>query len=243
MAQITVLITGANRGLGLGLLTHYLSLPSHTIVACLRSPSHPTSHYLTTLPPGPNSHLIILELDASLPADATTAIQSLQETHQINHIDIVIASAGICNSCPKHMDVNFYAVLALYQATRSLLRKSKREGGPMFVPVGSTAGCLANQPAMPNGTYGPSKAALNWLTIRINAEDDWLNAWVMIPGWVKTDMGSAGATILGMDAASTEKIMISVDESCGEMMKVLAEATKKSHGGKLVLYRGTVMGW
>lgn len=79
--------------------------------------------------------------------------------------------------------------------------------------------------------------------IRINAEDDWLNAWVMVPVWVRTEMGIAGAAHLGMYEASIERMVISVDESCHGMVKVLAEATKESHGGKMVSYRGNVMGW
>lgn len=96
---------------------------------------------------------------------------------------------------------------------------------------------------MPNGLYGPSKAALNWLTIRINAEDEWLNGFVMVPGWVKTDMGIAGARMLGINEAAMEKMMIGVDESCDGMVRVLGEATKETHGGEMVSYRGRVMGW
>ncbi|KAH7397997.1 hypothetical protein BKA64DRAFT_708666 [Cadophora sp. MPI-SDFR-AT-0126] len=254
MSQTTILITGANRGLGLGLLTRYLSLPNHTLIACVRSPTHPTSLSLPLLPHGPNSTLILLKLDASVPDDASAAIDQLREIHGIEHLDIVIAAAGICTSCPRiaevemeelrgHMDVNFYAVVKLYHAAREMLRASRREGGPMFVPLGSSAGCLANQPALPNGLYGPSKAALNWLTIRINAEDEWLNAWVMVPGWVKTDMGIAGAAMLGLDEESRETMMIGIDESCDGMVRVLGEVTKETHGGKMVSYRGRVMGW
>ena len=41
-----------------------------------------------------------------------------------------------------HIDINLHAVVALYQATREMLKESKRKGGPMFVAIGSTAGCL-----------------------------------------------------------------------------------------------------
>ena len=153
MPKTTILITGANRGLGHGLLTRYLSLPNYTIIACVLFPSHPSSQSLTTLSRGTNSTLVILKLDASIPSDATEAIRELREKHGIEHLDIVIAAAGICTACPKiaevdveelkrHMDVNFYSVVALYQATREMLRASQRQGGPMFVPIGSTAGCL-----------------------------------------------------------------------------------------------------
>lgn len=153
MPQTTILITGASRGLGLGILTRYLCLPNHTLVACVRFPTHPSSQSLTTLSRGTNSTLIVLRLDAKIPSDATDAVCELREKHGIEHLDIVIAAAGICTACPniaevdveelkRHMDVNFYSVVALYQASREMLKASKREGGPIFMPIGSTAGCL-----------------------------------------------------------------------------------------------------
>ena len=153
MPQTTILITGTNRGLGLGLLTRYLSLPSHTLIACVRSPTHPTFLSLTTLPRGPNSTLIVLKLDASISSDAAAAIREIREKYGVAHLDVVIAAAGICTACPKvaevdieelkgHIDINLHAVVALYQATREMLKESKRKGGPMFVAIGSTAGCL-----------------------------------------------------------------------------------------------------
>lgn len=72
----------------------------------------------------------------------------------------------------------------------------------------------------------------------MNAEEDWLNAWVLIPGWVQTDLGNAGARGLGL-----EKAYIGVDESCDGMMEVLAAATKEKYGGKMVAYNGNFSGW
>lgn len=41
-----------------------------------------------------------------------------------------------------------------------------------------------DQPEIPNAAYAPSKAAVHWLTKRINAEEDHLTAFVMHPGCV-----------------------------------------------------------
>lgn len=96
----------------------------------------------------------------------------------------------------------------------------------------------SKQLPIPNSAYGPTKAALNWFTIRINAEDDWLNAWVMSPGWVQTDLGNSGARALGLESA-----YITVKESCDGMMKVITSSTKENHGGKKVLYTGDIEEW
>lgn len=72
MVQTPLFITRANRGLGLGPLIRYLSLPSHNAIkTCIRTPSH-----------------------------------SAQTTHQINHLDIIIVKAGICNGRPSITDTS-----------------------------------------------------------------------------------------------------------------------------------------
>lgn len=94
------------------------------------------------------------------------------------------------------------------------------------------------QPPLTNGTYGPTKAVINWYTIRINAEDPWLNAFVMNPGWVQTDLGNAGARHFGLEQAST-----TTDESCDGMLKVFLNTSKAEHGGKMVTYDGSIWEW
>ncbi|KAH7140868.1 hypothetical protein EDB81DRAFT_885572 [Dactylonectria macrodidyma] len=247
MAPTFVLITGANRGLGLGLLKRYLALPNHVVIAGNRDPEHPTSKELANLPLGEGSRLIVVKIDASIDQDAFDAVEELQKSHGIERLDVVIANAGVSYVWPLvvdlkiddlkgHMNPNVYGFVTLYQATRPLLQKSPNE--PMFVPMGSTAGNLAGQLPIRNAAYGPSKAVVSWLTIRINSEDPWLNAWVMAPGWVQTDLGNAGAIGLGF-----EKAQIGVDESCDGMIKVFATSSKEKHGGKMVLYDGNIVEW
>lgn len=152
MASTIVFITGANRGLGLGLLQRYLAKPNHTVIAGNRNPDHPTSQALADLPKGEGSKLIVVKLDASVDQDAFTAVEVLQKEHGIVHLDIVIPNAGVSYAWPPvaelklddlrgHMAPNAYGVITLYQATRPLLQKSSRE--PIFSPIGSTAGCIA----------------------------------------------------------------------------------------------------
>lgn len=50
----------------------------------------------------------------------------------------------------------------------------------------------SNQMPIPDAAYGPTQAVVNWFIVRINSEDAWLNAFVMDPGWVQTDLGNAG---------------------------------------------------
>jgi len=246
-----VLITGANRGIGLGLLKRYLQLEDHIVIAANRNPDHPTSKELSKLPTAKGTKLVVVKLDARIWQDAFDAVKTF-ESRGINHLDIVIANAGIVNVYPSvaevkhedliaHMESNAYSVVALYQAVRSLLQKSKKE--PIYANMGTTAGSLNSQPPLPNACYGPSNSASAWFSIRINAEDSWLHSFSLGPGWVHTELGDGGAKTFGIDKATQDKLMISVDESCDGMMKVLAETTKAKHGGQLVLYNNETMAW
>ncbi|KAL0934128.1 aflatoxin biosynthesis ketoreductase nor-1 [Colletotrichum truncatum] len=245
MSPTVVLISGANRGLGLGLLQRYLALPNHTVIAANRDPSHPTSQALKDLPKAEGTSLIVVKIDATSEHDAQNAVKELQESHGVEHLDIVVANAGVSYIWPPvaeldiadlkgHIEPNVYGVIRLFQATRPLLKKSPRE--PIFAPVGSIAGrltCPRNQPPIPNAAYGPSKAALHWFGIRINAEEDWLNSFILDPGWTQTDLGNAGARAFGLKEAP-----VGIDESCDGMVKVFATTTKEKHGGKMVSYTG-----
>ncbi|KAL6821934.1 NAD(P)-binding protein [Trichoderma sp. SZMC 28015] len=245
MSQTVVLITGGNRGLGLGLVESFLSLPNHTVISANRDTSHPTSKALADLPKAEGSNLVVLKYDAGVEQDAFDLVKDLKGEHAINHLDIVVANAGISKSYPlvkdvrrvdiqEHIDINAYGVVSLYQATRDLLQKSTKK--PIFVTIGSGAGALGRQPPVPNAAYGPSKVLVNWYGVRINAEDEWLNAFVLEPGFVQTDMGNKAAQIFGIGEAPT-----SVEESVGGLFKVITTATKETHGGKVVLYTGEIL--
>ena len=146
-----VLISGANRGLGRGLLQRYLQLPNHTIIAANRNPSHASSADLFNLPTAAGTKLIVVKVNASIWQDAFDAVKTLESKHGIDHIDIVIANAGVSYTWPKvsevkledivaHVEPNAYGMVSLFQATRPLLQKSKKE--PIYAIMGTTASSL-----------------------------------------------------------------------------------------------------
>jgi hypothetical protein len=91
---------------------------------------------------------------------------------------------------------------------------------------------------IPNAAYGPTKTMLNWYGVRINAEDDWLNTFVLDPGFVQTEMGNEAASYFGMGQAT-----LTVDESADGMFRVITTGTKEEFGGRLVFYTGEVLAW
>jgi norsolorinic acid ketoreductase len=66
MTRTVVLITGANRGIGKGLLEIYLLKPDHLVIAANRDPEHPTSKALAKLPTADGTSLLVVKLDATV---------------------------------------------------------------------------------------------------------------------------------------------------------------------------------
>ncbi|KGO46236.1 Glucose/ribitol dehydrogenase [Penicillium expansum] len=238
MAPTIVLITGANRGIGKGILELYLQKPNHTVIAANRDPSHPTSTALADLPKAEGTTLEVIKLDALSPTDPATAVKALA-AKGITHIDILIANAGIALSWPKvsevkveeiqkHIDVNVYGFIHLYQAFRPVLKEAHT---PKLVTIG-------NFLPLQNGAYASSKVALHWYTKAISVEDPWLNAFPLDPGWVQTELGNRGADSFGI-----EKAAITVEESVAGVVKVIDASTLQTHSGKLFKYDGNEEPW
>ncbi|KAL5327874.1 hypothetical protein ACEPPN_005580 [Leptodophora sp. 'Broadleaf-Isolate-01'] len=222
MATTIVLITGANRG-----------------IAGNRDPNHPTSKALLDLPKAEGTTLYIIKIDATVSTDPADAVKHLASLG-IDHLDIVIANAGIAYIWPKVSEVkvedmqkhtipNTYGIIWLYQATLPLLKKSK---SPKWVSIGSSAAFLTN------AAYAPTKVVLHWLTKAIHQEEPELCAFPVDLGWVQTDLGQAGA-----DAFGYEKAAITVEESVSGLIKVIDASSRETHGGKLWVYDGQQVPW
>lgn len=245
MAPTIVLITGANRGIGKGILELYLKKPNHTVIAATRDPGHPTSQALADLHRADGTELHIVKIDATSAADPADAVNELSDKG-ISHIDILIANAGMCALWPRvsevkvedvqsHVDVNVYGFIYLYQAFRALLKEAKE---PKWVTIGSSAGFLTNFVPLRNAAYAPTKLVQHWYTKAISVEDEWLNAFPIDPGWVQTDIGNRGAVDFG-----TDKPTLTVEQSAGGVVKIVEAATRETHSGKLFKYNGEEEPW
>ncbi|GFF25299.1 aflatoxin biosynthesis ketoreductase nor-1 [Aspergillus udagawae] len=246
MAPTVAFVTGANRGLGLGLVKGFVAKPDYIVVAAVRDPGHATAQELAKLSTGKGSCVIVVKYDASFEQSAFDAVEQATD-HGVDHLDYVVANAGIAKGYPfvkdvkradilEHIEVNVLSVVSLYQATRDLLRKSTMK--PVFAIMGSGGGALGRQPPVPSASYGASKSIFPWYGVRINAEDEWLNTFVLDPGWVQTEMGNSAAKGWGIESAPD-----TIEKSTGGMMRVITEGTKEQYGGKVVLYTGEVQEW
>jgi NAD(P)-dependent dehydrogenase (short-subunit alcohol dehydrogenase family) len=123
---------------------------SQIVVAAVRDPSHEAVQKLSNLSTAEGTKIIVVKYDASVEQSAFDAIKEATEKG-VDHLDYVIASAGIAKLYPtvkdakradilEHFEVNVLSVVALYQAARPLLEKSII--GPVYAIMGSGAGAL-----------------------------------------------------------------------------------------------------
>ncbi|PYI02140.1 NAD(P)-binding protein [Aspergillus sclerotiicarbonarius CBS 121057] len=220
------LVTGASRGLGIELVQQLLCRPETTVIAAVRDIGS-ASPRLLALPNEKQNTLIIEQIDSASDDDALTVVKSLEETHKIPHLDVVIANAGISREkapaavvkkqvMTDHFNVNAIAVLLLYQATKPLLRS-----GGKFVAISSTSGSILDVAARPssNIAYGASKAALNYIIRKIYFQDKDLVTFPIHPGWVQTDMGNSSARKQGLEQAE-----VPVEESARGILNLVCLA-------------------
>lgn len=204
----TILITGANRGIGLELVRQYLDRPDIRILATCRQPEQAAA--LQTLAQKQPDRVIIVPLDVSDPASVQTAAQLVAA--QTDALDVLINNAGINRPGSEQtlttMDadvmthilrVNTVGPLLVVQAFVDLLADNAK-----ILNVSSQMGAFTA--GLPSGSYGyrASKAGLNMIT-RCMASDlgpRGITTITLHPGWVQTDMGGPNASITTQESAA-----------------------------------------
>ncbi|KAI1662065.1 putative aflatoxin biosynthesis ketoreductase nor-1 [Daldinia decipiens] len=244
----TILITGANQGIGRALVEAYLSRPNQTIIGAVRNPESTT---LRNIKPAEGSKLLVVKIEATSETDHAVAVDQIKAAG-INALDVVIAVAGInpssafadvkdmdINALRDIFDVNTFSFVRLFSAVYPLLKASARS--PKLLAISSSASQIVEME--PNisvkvGVYGASKAALNYLVRRAHFENPWLTAWVMDPGFVQTATGNAHAKTWGMGKApySTEDIIPG-------LMGKIDEATRAETSGNFYNFDGTLLAY
>jgi norsolorinic acid ketoreductase len=195
------------------------------------------------------------------------AVETLSSQHGVSHLDIVIANAGISNYfgsalvTPPHEVIDHYRInvlgpLLLFQATAPLLLNAKR---PTFVAMSSGAGSIdgIERLKIENTAYGASKAALNFVTRRIHAENEKIIAFPLNPGWLQTDVGpnhpiptlkslTKASIQLGNHAATSSGMSsapISVEDGVQKVIEIIDNATRESTSGRFMSAQGGELPW
>ncbi|HEY5046532.1 MAG TPA: SDR family oxidoreductase [Rhizomicrobium sp.] len=193
----TILVTGANRGIGLEFVKQYADAGAD-VLACCRRPAEAAELREIAQKSG---KVKVLALDVADPH----SIQALRTEIGDATIDILINNAGIGGPDPQTADaidydqwletfrVNSMAPLIVAQAFRDNLRRGHDK---KLVTITSGLASIANNSG---GRYGyrASKAAVN--CVMRGLARDWAKDGILVglfaPGWVRTDMGGKGATL------------------------------------------------
>jgi NAD(P)-dependent dehydrogenase (short-subunit alcohol dehydrogenase family) len=192
-----VLVTGANRGLGLEVSRQLLAEGCVVVLTARNAEAGQRAfHELSAPQDAAVFHPLNLTDERSMLALRAV----LEGTHGrldtlVNNAAVSIGGSGTANVAMDAMratfETNVFGALRLTQVLLPLLR---RGNAPRIVNVSSgmgTTGGLAGGYA----AYRASKAALNALTIAMahDLKDDGIAAHAVCPGWVRTDMGGPAA--------------------------------------------------
>ncbi len=224
----TVLVTGANRGLGLEFARQYAAT-GWTVIATAREPMGADD--LRAIGQG----IRIEELDVADPASVASLAARLKD----EPIDLLINNAGVGAGGRSLADVkpdDYERVIQVnaigpMRVTQALLPNLKAGKGKMVVSISSGLGSIANNTGGGYYGYRESKAALNMFmrTLAAELKDDGFICIAMSPGWVKTDMG-------GPDAQLTP------EQSISGMKKVI-DSLKAEDSGKFWNHEGKIVPW
>jgi NAD(P)-dependent dehydrogenase (short-subunit alcohol dehydrogenase family) len=174
IADKTVLVTGANRGLGRALVDEALRRGAKTVFAASRQPMAASDQRVTPL---------LLDVSDS------TQIQAAVE--RVESLDIVINNAGVSvpddltdrSAFEQHLAVNLYGTLDVTRAFVPLLARSR---GAVVNIV--SLGAVAAVPVLP--AYSVSKAASLSLTQSLRAllATRGVSVYAVMAGPIDTDM-------------------------------------------------------
>jgi len=225
-----VLITGANRGIGLALVKAYAGRRDK-VIACVRATSDRDA--LDAVVAAAPKWIEVIEMDVSDPMEIARTRRRLEA----EPIDILINNAGIGGpdrQSATDMDfegleeaLNINAIAPLRVATAFLPNVKAAKG--KIITLSSQMG--ATGASADNLAYRVSKQAVNRLMRGLATELKPQGVPVLIvhPGWVKTDMGGDGA-------------QLSPEQSAAQLLKLIDKFDIASTG-KFLAWNGKELAW
>ena len=220
-----IIITGANKGLGLE-FTKKLSKDNH-VIATARNIS--SEHELHSL-----SNVKVKKLDLLSDATIDQFVEDIADTP----IDILINNAGIFheeqfegldpNIWLDEMKINALSPISL---THKLMKNLQAGSTKKVIFLSSQMGSIDDNYSGRFYFYRSSKSALNSAakSLSIDWKEDGISVLILHPGWVKTDMGGTSAKL-------------EIPESITQMINVINELNL-DNSGSFLNYEGKKLEW
>jgi len=228
-----ILVTGANRGIGLGLVA-YLLASGNELVATWRNFSK--SSDLQSLKSKYTNTLSVIEIDF---LNANAALE-ISEHLKDQPIDIFINNAAVMGPIPQTIEtvspklwsevLNLNLVTPLL-ITQKILKNIRNGKDKKLFFMSSKVGSITDNSRGGMYIQRSSKTALNQVvkSLSIDLSSEGILAIALHPGWVKTRMGG-------------ENALITVEKSVSGMVAIMAKANKYDTG-KFFNYDGTSIPW
>lgn len=195
----TVLITGANRGIGLALARHFAQRGDAVIAACRTS-----NEELEALPG--------VQVETGVDVADTASVQALAERLAGTGIDVLVCNAGILgrerlgalddaawDSMRRQFEVNTLGPLRVADALAGHLA----DGGKIAI-ITSRMGSVADNGSGGYYGYRASKAAVNAVgkSLANDLAERGITVLLLHPGFVATDMVGGQGDISAEDSAA-----------------------------------------
>jgi NAD(P)-dependent dehydrogenase (short-subunit alcohol dehydrogenase family) len=233
--MLNILVTGANRGIGLALTRRFVEL-GHHVFAGAREPAKASA--LKGSPGAPLERVSVVELDVGSDESVRRAAQAVAE--QTPQLDVLVNMAGVSpapydarldtvdlRTCVATFETNVIGPLRVAQAFAPLLRAAATPDRPArLVNVSSGVASLKGKDNGIFYAYGVSKAALNMLSVTeaFDLRDSHICVVALDPGWVRTELGGPNAHLAPEESA----------RSCADLILSLG----LSSSGKFLHYSG-----
>lgn len=229
----TVLITGANRGLGLEFAKQLSAQGMQVIASCRQPEGAGELHALAK----DRKNLRLAKLDVSDDGNLLALAKELKNCP----LDWLINNAGISGyqgvtlgniereNFLRVFNINCLSALKVSEVFLPLLEKGQDK---LIVNLSSIMGSISDNQRGRSYAYRSSKAALNCAMRSFALDVEHLGIKVMLlnPGWVRTDLGGPDATL----AAET---------SVAAMLKIIEKYKDSSHAEVLRSYDDSTIAW
>lgn len=230
----SILVTGANRGMGLEWVRQYSDLGWRVHASCRFPDQAEELHALAEA----CEQVSIVQLDVT----DQRQIIAVADTLGDEPLDILVNNAGVYHEqwgrdrigsinyddWLATLNVNTLGAMRVTEALRHHLSRSDRR---LMIAISSHMGSIADITTANDYAYRSSKAALNAAMkgLALELAPAGIGILLVHPGWVKTRMGGSGATY-------------SVVESVGAM-RHLAERFRLQDSGRFFRHDGVIIPW
>ena len=230
-----VLVTGANRGLGLALVRQLLARGDRVVASC-RQPGRATA--LNALAGEHPGRLHVLPLDVAEPRSRAELVRELPlALGEDARIDLLVNNAGVLHSGERfgHLDqailedslrINAVGPFLLAEALAPRLTDAAKVAN-----LSSVMGSIGTRGEFRSPSYCASKAAQNMLNVQLAhaLAPRGIVVLALHPGWVRTEMGGQAADLAPEDAAAG-------------LLAVIDAATPEQ-SGRFLDWRGQPLPW